>query len=223
MGSKILVGVDEAGRGPIIGPLVMAAAAIKEEDLKKLDYLGVKDSKLLSKEAREELFERLHEVLLDFRIELIEPDAIDSALADPQSNLNWLEAETSARLVSELSPSAVYVDCPSRNVETYTDFFKEKLSAGVAERCEIVMEHKADEKYRIVGAASILAKVIRDRAIEHLKEEIGEDFGSGYLGDAKSRAFLEKNFEKYPQIFRKSWKPYSDLVRDKRQRKLGEF
>ncbi len=223
MTSRILVGVDEAGRGPIIGPMVMAAAAIREEDLKQLEYLGVKDSKLLSKEARKELFERLHDVLLDFRIELIEPDAIDSSLADPTSNLNWLEAETSARLVSELSPSVVYIDCPSRNIEAYSDYFKERLSAGVSENCEIVVEHKADETYRIVGAASILAKVIRDRAIEHLKEEIGEDFGSGYLGDERSRVFLEKNFEKYPEIFRKSWKPYADLVRDKRQRRLGEF
>ncbi|MAG60393.1 ribonuclease HII [archaeon] len=223
MVSKILVGVDEAGRGPIIGPLVMAAAAIREEDLKKLQYLGVKDSKLLSKEAREEMFERLHEILLDFRIELIEPDAVDSALGDPTSNLNWLEAETSARLVSQLNPSIVYVDCPSRNIQAYTDYFKNKLSAGVAEACEIVMEHKADENYPIAAAASILAKVIRDRAIEHLKTEIGEDFGSGYLGDEKTRKFLEKNYEKYPDIFRKSWKPYADLVEDKRQRRLGEF
>ena len=223
MASKIIVGVDEAGRGPIIGPLVMAAAAIKEEDLVQLDYLGVKDSKLLSKEAREELFERLHEVLFDFRIELIEPDAIDSALKDPLSNLNWLEAETSARLTSDLNPSIVYVDCPSRNIEAYTGYFKNKLSAGVAENCDIVMEHKADEKYRIVGAASILAKVIRDRAIEHIKKEIGEDFGSGYLGDERTRKFLEENFSKYPEIFRKSWKPYQDLITDKKQKKLGEF
>jgi len=201
----------------------MAAAAIKEEDLVKLDYLGVKDSKLLSKEARDELFDRLHEVLLDFRIEIIEPDAIDSALRDPTSNLNWLEAETSARLTSDLKPSIVYVDCPSRNIEAYTAYFKNKLSAGVAENCEIVMEHKADEKYRIVGAASILAKVIRDRAIAHLKEEIGENFGSGYLGDERSRKFLQENYAKYPDIFRKSWKPYQDLVADKKQKKLGEF
>lgn len=201
----------------------MAAAAIKEEDVKKLQYLGVKDSKLLSKEAREEMFKRLHEILLDFRIELIEPDAVDSALGDPQSNLNWLEAETSARLVSQLNPSIVYVDCPSRNIAAYTEYFKNKLSSGVAEQCEIVMEHKADENYPICSAASILAKVIRDRAIEHLKNEIGEDFGSGYLGDEKTRKFLEKNYDKYPEIFRKSWKPYIDLVEGKKQKRLGEF
>lgn len=223
MGSKILVGVDEAGRGPIIGPLVMAAAAIKEEDVKKLDYLGVKDSKMLSKEAREEMFDRLREILFDFRIELIEPDAVDSSLADPDSNLNWLEAETSARLVSQLNPDVAYVDCPSRNITAYTNFFRKKLSSGVADNCEIVMEHKADEKYKITAAASVLAKVIRDRAIEHIKNEIGEDFGSGYLGDERTRNFLEKNYAKYPEIFRKSWKPYADLVEKKKQRRLGDF
>ena len=201
----------------------MAAAAIKEEDVKKLQYLGVKDSKLLSKEAREEMFDRLHEILLDFRIELIEPDAIDSALMDPTSNLNWLEAETSARLVSQLNPTIIYVDCPSRNIAAYTKYFKSKLSEGVAENSEIVMEHKADEKYLIVAAASILAKVIRDRAIEHLINEIGEDFGSGYLGDARTRKFLEANFDKYPDVFRKSWKPYIDLVSGKYQKSLNDY
>ncbi len=201
----------------------MAAAAIKEEDAKKLVYLGVKDSKLLSREAREEMFDRLHEILLDFRVEIIEPDAVDSALGDPSCNLNWLEAETSARLVSQLNPSIVYVDCPSRNIAAYTDYFKNKLSAGVAAQCEIVMEHKADENYPIASAASILAKVIRDRAIDHLKNEIGEDFGSGYLGDEKTRKFLEKNYDKYPDIFRKSWKPYIDLVDSKKQKRLREF
>lgn len=223
MKDKILVGVDEAGRGPIIGPLVMAAASIRESDVKKLQYLGVKDSKLLSKEAREEMFDRLHEILLDFRIELIEPDAIDAALLDPLSNLNWLEAETSARLVSQLNPSIVYVDCPSRNIAAYTEYFKNKLSAGVAEQCEIVMEHKADENYPIAAAASILAKVIRDRAIEHMKQEIGEDFGSGYLGDMKTRVFLEHHFDKHPDVFRKTWKPYVDLVQGKYQKSLKDF
>ena len=70
--TKIIVGVDEAGRGPVLGPLVMAALAFKEEDIKKLEWLGVKDSKLLSSQTREELFERIREIVHDFRIEVIE-------------------------------------------------------------------------------------------------------------------------------------------------------
>ena len=97
--SKTIVGCDESGRGPVLGPLVMVALAVKEEDIKKLEWLGVKDSKLLSPQVREELFERIREIVTDFRIEMIEPDAIDLSLTDAGSNLNWLEAETSARLL----------------------------------------------------------------------------------------------------------------------------
>ena len=86
--SKIIVGVDEAGRGPVLGPLVMVAFAVKEENQKKLEWLGVKDSKLLSSQVREELFESIHEIAHDFRIELIEPDAIDLSLKEANTNLN---------------------------------------------------------------------------------------------------------------------------------------
>src|SRR3989344_4937363 len=108
--SKIIVGVDEAGRGPVLGSLVMAALAFKEEDIPKLAWLGVKDSKLLSPEAREELFDRIRELVTDFRVEIIEPDAIDLSLTDEETNLNWLEAETAARIASELDPDIIIVD-----------------------------------------------------------------------------------------------------------------
>ncbi|MBT5924329.1 ribonuclease HII, partial [Candidatus Woesearchaeota archaeon] len=80
--SKIIAGIDEAGRGPVLGPLVMVAIAVKEEDVKKLEWLGVKDSKLLSSQVREELFERIHEIAHNFRVEVIEPDAIDLSLTE---------------------------------------------------------------------------------------------------------------------------------------------
>ena len=83
--TKIIVGVDEAGRGPVLGPLVMVAIAMKEDDLKKLEWLGVKDSKQLSSSVREELFGRIHEIVHDFRIEVIEPDAIDLSLNDTRT------------------------------------------------------------------------------------------------------------------------------------------
>src|SRR3989344_6546452 len=98
---KIKVGLDEAGRGPILGPLVMVALAVDEEGEKKLQWLGVKDSKQLSSQVREELFERIREVVIDFRAEMFEPDAIDLSLKE--SNLNWLEADTSSRMVDRKS------------------------------------------------------------------------------------------------------------------------
>jgi len=221
--SKIIVGVDEAGRGPVLGPLVMAALAFKEEDIKKLEWLGVKDSKLLSAEAREELFERIREVVHDFRVEVIEPDAIDLSLTAEGTNLNWLEADTSARLVSELDPDVAIVDCPSVNISAYSAYFKKKIDPAVAQKMELKMEHKADLHHLPVAAASIVAKVIRDRSIDHLKLEIGIDFGSGYMTDPKTQDFLAKYAEVHPQLFRRQWQSYKNVQEKKKQKKLGEF
>lgn len=220
---KIIVGVDEAGRGPVLGPMVMAALAVKEEDIKKLEWLGVKDSKLLSAEIREELFERIREVVHDFRVEIIEPDAIDFSVNGSELNLNWLEAETSARLVSELDPDTIILDCPSPNINAYKKYFRSRLSKAVKDKAELIAEHKADFNYIVVGAASIVAKVIRDRSVEKLKKEIGIDFGSGYMSDPKTKDFLGKYHQEYSHLFRKSWRPYKDAEESMKQRKLGEF
>ena len=229
----LICGVDEAGRGPILGPLVMAALAVKEEDLKKLTWMGVKDSKLLSSEVREELFERIREIILDFRVEVIEPDAIDLSLSEENTNLNWLEADTAARMVVELAQEnttqnllVAIVDCPIPNIEGYKKYFLRKVeeqNSAVLTKIDLRLEHKADANHIVVGAASIVAKVIRDRAIEHLKQEIGIDFGSGYMTDPKTKDFLEKHHQQYAHLFRKQWRSYKDAVVRKEQKKLGEF
>ncbi|MBI2666400.1 ribonuclease HII [Candidatus Woesearchaeota archaeon] len=235
-----LLGLDEAGRGPVLGPLVMAALVVDAEGEKKLKWLGVKDSKLLSSETREELFERIREIVLDFRVEVIEPDVIDLSLSDATTNLNWLEADTAARMVVELaqanknknpSPLVAVVDCPSPNIAGYTAYFLKKMdefysadfTPEARKKIDLRLEHKADANHIVVGAASIVAKVIRDRAIEHLKNEVGIDFGSGYMTDPKTKDFLEKYHQKYPHLFRKQWQSYKDAVVRKEQKKLGEF
>lgn len=220
---KIICGIDEAGRGPILGPMVMVALATDEEGEKKLKWMGVKDSKLLSSSAREELFERIREVISDFRVEVIEPDAIDLSLHEAESNLNWLEADTSARMVSEIAPDKAIIDCPSTNIEAYKHYFTSKLSLGVRNTVELVIEHKADFNYVVVAAASVIAKVIRDRSIEKIKAEIGIDFGSGYLSDPKTQEFLQKYHDKYSALFRRSWQPYKDILEKKKQKSLSEF
>ena len=210
----MICGVDEAGRGPVIGPLVMAALCFK--DTKQLKWMGVKDSKKLSAEVREELFERIRDVVVDFRIEIIEPDAIDLSLRE--KNLNILELETAARMVCELKPSKVIMDCPSVNIAAFSaDFLR--LVGDV----ELVMEHKADDNYLEVAAASIVAKVIRDRLVEKLRREVGVDFGSGYMSDEKTRVFLEQNYKKFPHLFRKEWRPYKDVFERGVQCSLDDF
>ena len=217
--TKIIVGIDEAGRGPVLGPLVMAALAFKEEDIKKLEWLGVKDSKLLSQPVREELFDQIREIVHDFRIEVIEPDAIDLSVSGQGSNLNWLEADTSARMISELQADKAIVDCPSINLESYKNYLVNQLT----HQSELIVEHKADLNHFPVAAASVIAKVIRDRQIERMKVEIGIDFGSGYMSDPKTQKFLTNYAEEHAQIFRKSWKSYQKVEDLKRQKTLGDY
>jgi ribonuclease HII len=210
-------------KGPVLGPLVMVALAVKEEDQKKLEWLGVKDSKLLSSSVREELFDQIHELAHDFRVEVIEPDAIDLSLREEGTNLNWLEAETSARMVSELNPDRIILDCPSVNIQAYKDYVFGKLSKGVADNSELIVEHKADMYHITVAAASVIAKVIRDRYVDKIKMDIGVDCGSGYMSDPKTKAFLEKYHEKHASLFRKGWASFRNVEEAKKQKKLGEF
>ncbi len=183
----------------------------------------MKDSKQLSSEVREELFERLHEIVHDFRVEAIEPDAIDLTLTSGNTNLNLMEADTAARMISEMNPDKVIVDCPSPNIPSYANYFKKMLTDEVKAKVEVCMEHKADVNHLVVAAASIIAKVIRDRAIENLKRTIRVDFGSGYMSDPKTQDFLNKYHDKYPELFRRKWQSYKDAAERKMQKKLGEF
>jgi len=217
----MVCGIDEAGRGPVLGPLVMAGVSIEEDKLVRLEEMGVKDSKLLTKEKREDLFDKIKEIADSFEIKIVSPIEIDEALVGISSNLNWLEADTSSIIINSLNPDKIIVDCPSVNISAYENYLRKKLG-GVA---EMVVEHKADLNYVVVGAASILAKVTRDRELEKMKKKWKVNFGSGYLTDEKTQNFLKENFDNsdYEGFFRKMWAPYQKLIQEKEQKKLGEF
>lgn len=215
----MICGIDEAGRGPVIGPIVMAGVTIEEKDEKNLVRLGVKDSKLLTPAKREELFSRIIAIIKDFRIEIIPPQKIDAALNDPDLNLNWLEALESAKIIDTLKPDKAILDCPSNNIKAYSDYVKKRLKT----KCRLVCEHKADEKYPSCSAASILAKVTRDKEIQKIKERLGQDIGSGYPSDPITKEFLAKNYSRYPGIFRKTWASYRKFVSEKGQKTLKNF
>lgn len=214
-----ILGIDEAGRGPMIGPLVIAAVVIDSRDEQKLLDLQVKDSKQLSPRQRGELFEKIKAAVKAYRIIQVSPQEIDEAVESEETNLNWLEADHTTALINELKPDKAILDCPSPNIKAYTAYVRKKLNV----KCDIVAEHKADENYPVVSAASILAKVTRDREIEKIKKKIGENIGSGYPADPITQAFVGKHYQKYPEIFRKSWASYKALAEKKRQRRLGEF
>lgn len=217
----LICGIDEAGRGPVIGPLVMCGFLIKEDDEKELVRLKVKDSKLLTKNQRENLFDKIKDISKNYKLIIVEPQEIDRAVHYHDGlNLNRLEARKSAEILNELNPDKTIIDAPSNNIKNY----KKYLSRFVKNKnIEIILEHKADFKYPVVSAASILAKVTRDNEIEKLKKHIGIDFGSGYMTDPKTVEFLKNNFEKFPELFRKSWFPYQELVSNKFQKSLSDF
>lgn len=214
----ILCGVEEAGRGPVIGPMVMAGITIDENDQDALIQLGVKDSKMLSPSRREELYPKILKIAKKYRIIVLSPQEIDSALCTEGMNLNWLEGLTSAKIINGLSPDKAVLDCPSTNVGAYTDYVMKRVDREVT----IVAEHKADINHAVVAGASIIAKVTRDREIEDIKKKHGIEFGSGYPSDPKTREFLEKNYQNY-DFFRKSWRSYTRLVESEGQKGLGSF
>jgi ribonuclease HII len=214
-----LCGIDEAGRGPVIGPLVTAGVVIDSADEEKLKNLGVKDSKLIPKHKREEMYDAIISIVKSYEIVVLSPADIDAALVDPSTNLNWLEADTQAEIINKLTPEKVIVDCPSNNVDAYTDYLRRKLNVD----CELVVEHKADLNHLVVGAASILAKVTRDKAIDEIKKKVGQDIGSGYPADPITKSFIEDNYKKHPEIFRKTWQTYKNVVASKQQKGLGDF
>lgn len=216
----LICGIDEARRGPVLGPMVMCGAMIGEKDLPNLIALKPKDSKLLTSEEREKSYPKILSVLKYCKVIIMQPKEIDNAVHGHDGlNLNKLEARKQADILNEFNPDKAIIDCPSNNIESYREYLKKLLKN---KKIEILLEHNA-ERYSLVAAASIIAKVTGDREIEILKKQIGIDFGSGYLTDTKTIEFLKNNYENYPELFRKSWLPYQDLVNKKFQKSLVSF
>ncbi len=212
----LIAGVDDAGRGPIIGPLVVAGVLLEEKKLDKLKALGVKDSKLLSPRRREHLAVEIKNIATRYCLESLSPEQIDKVVETGKKlhRLNRLEADVMAKIIDALRPNVAYVDAS----DVLADRFKAHIIEKLAFQVRIISEHKADAKYPIVSAASIIAKVERDRAIQELSDKYG-DMGSGYVTDPKTITFLEKwlaTHDAYPRFVRKSWKPAKKLINNSR-------
>ena len=160
------------------------------------------------------------EIIDDYKIIIIPPAEIDDAVRGKDGlNLNWLEAVKSAEIINSLKPDEVIMDCPSTNVKAFSSYVRERLNV----KTKLKAEHKADLVYPIVSAASVIAKVTRDGEIQKIKQKIGEDVGSGYPADPRTKEFLEKNYKKHANIFRQSWSTYKNVAAKREQGKLGEF
>ncbi|MBI3335735.1 MAG: ribonuclease HII [Candidatus Portnoybacteria bacterium] len=198
---KLICGIDEAGRGAVIGPLVVAGVFIQKREEKILKEIGVKDSKLLSPQKREEIFKQLKRQKTKFHFFEISPKAIDS------KSINELEIEAARKLIKKFEPQRIFLDVPAagKGIENYCNKLREKVGKGI----EVIGGNKFDSLHLVVGAASIVAKVMRDRAIARLKKKYG-DFGSGYPNE-RTITYLRANYEKLKPIVRMKWKTIRDL------------
>jgi ribonuclease HII len=213
-------GVDDAGRGPVIGPLVIAGILIDEKKVDELKLLGVKDSKMLLAPARTRLSKEIPGVVDDYHIIELAAGELDIIVnrAPKFQRLNLLEAKAMAQVIEKLRPDIAYVD----SSDTRTDRFKNNILDFLSYNPRIVSEHKADINFPVVSAASILAKVHRDGRIDEIKKDYGE-VGSGYAHDPITVRFLREYYiahGDFPSIVRRSWKTLRNIVSDLTQTSL---
>jgi len=214
----LIAGIDEAGRGPCVGPLVMAITLIEKEKEEQLIELGVKDSKDLTKSERENQFPKIKSIVKEFGVHHCNASKLDKLML--RKSLNEIEAMHAAKLLNNLNnkPDIVYVDSPDVVMEE----FARRMEKYLINPVKIKSEHKADVNYPIVSAASILAKVERDEAIKKIAQEYG-DIGSGYSHDDVTIKFLKKYFlkhNKFPNFVRESWQTIKVMRDEKFQTKL---
>lgn len=186
-----IAGIDEAGRGPVLGSMVVCAYACSEKNEAELLKLGVKDSKMLTAEKRRDLFEQ---ILALGKAKLVECTAAELNTDMLRLSLNDIEAQAMAKALTGVGKYAAveraYIDTPDPTLST----FENRMKRYYKGKAKLVLSHKADQKYPVVSAASILAKVTRDARIDELKALVGEDFGSGYSHDERTIAFLQKHW-----------------------------
>ena len=200
------LGLDEAGRGPVLGPMVVAGVVIPEKKEKIIERMGVKDSKRLTPKRRTVLYRKLTKM---FDYEIVEISAKDIDLLRAKGvNLNQIEKLAMMRIMAKLKADRIIID----SLDIKEGRLEEEMQNFVGEDCEVIAEHKADDKYLVVGAASIIAKTRRDEIISQINKEYiksggnKEGIGSGYPSDPKTKNFLKNyKYDEMPDFVRRSW------------------
>ena len=216
--------MDEAGRGPMIGPMVICGILVDPNRLHELVEIGAKDSKALTHRRRLQLKPLIEKITM--KVEVRTVSALDIDHLRKRTTLNEIEVSEFASIVKALNPREVYLDAADVKADRFGNKIG-KLSGIATKGAKIVSEHKADAKYPIVSAASIIAKVERDLTIERYHQKYG-DFGSGYPNDPKTIKFVRaliRNGKKFPPIIRNSWESVRKIVDEEstKQTRLESF
>ncbi len=222
------IGIDDAGRGPVIGPMILAGVLVDEKQEAKLKLIKVKDSKLLTPQRREFLAREIKKIVGAHITLKSTASEIDSLLGQ-KINLNKIEALKSAEIINVLTkniPSKVEViiDCPSNNIMAWRNYVLSHVNN--VDKIVLKCEHKADVNHPVCSAASILAKVTRDDEMDKIRKKYDVDCGSGYPSDPLCVKFLKTDKAKELAkigLIRKSWATWKTANRKPGQKKLGEF
>ncbi|MHA1520870.1 MAG: ribonuclease HII [Promethearchaeota archaeon] len=224
----IVAGLDEAGRGPVIGPLVIGCVMLKESELKILDEIGVDDSKKISPKKRAILVEKIKKISLAYKYLIVTPQEINDLHYIKHITLNQMEEQKFAELINQMTPSPniIYLDAADTVEDRFGKTIKSLLTFNPD---KVISKHRGDAIFKIVGASSILAKTVRDKEIERYKLEYG-DLGSGYPSDPKTKRFLKEYYskhQKFPPIVRTWWKTAENIVKEykegRTQKKITDF
>ena len=207
----MIAGIDEAGKGPVIGPMCIGGIKIEESKVHILKLLGVADSKKLTPKKRENLASLIKKHSDGYTILEVSPFQIDELRKI--MSMNEVMVVCFAKVLEQLKPDLVYVDAADVKAERFAENLRRqyaKTNQSDSTKITIVSMHQADVLYPTVSAASIIAKVRRDEVIKELKKELNVDFGSGYPSDPKTKEFLFKwgrqHSGEFPSIVRQSWK-----------------
>ncbi len=204
----LVAGVDEAGRGSLLGPLVVAGIAIDASKLDGLREAGVKDSKKLSPEARERLYRKILRLADSYYVYKAQPRTVDRFVS--RRKLNVLEADAFAGIINRLRPDVAYVD----SCDVIPERFGRTIMSMLRCRARINSSHHADANNIAVSAASIIAKVNRDREMIKIRKKHGR-VGSGYPSDVRTMRFVRRwvrSKRKAPSFARRSWRPLRELL-----------
>jgi len=218
----MICGVDEAGRGPVMGPLVIAGITAVNQSV--LQESGVKDSKKLTPKHREILAQKIRNIADEIEVVIITASDIDDMRK--VMTLNEIEVHGFTKVIKKLKPDLCYVDAADVNDARFGKNIEQYLS----KKTQVVSKHKADDIYPIVGAASIIAKTTRDKEVKKIETQLTKKLdlplGSGYPSDPITQKFLRTyvtEYGKLPPHTRHSWKTAQTIVRTVKTRTLDDF